>query len=156
MSVCQQMRKSEVIEGWSIDERTNKHYTMSQELHKGAPQKNFSYARENRKHLTMSEVKLWTHLRGRRLDGYKFRREHPISGFIADFYCHECRLIIEVDGGYHKGVEQRKYDVVRTYVLSEHKIKVVRFTNLEIFEDIEFVLDEIRAHLFEYTYGNKH
>jgi very-short-patch-repair endonuclease len=124
---------------------------MSQELHKGAPQKNFSYARKNRKRLTKGEAVLWTHLRDRRLDKYKFRRQHPISGFVADFYCHECKLIIEVDGEYHTEIEQRKYDEGRTYELSAFRIKVVRFTNLEILEDIGFVLDQIRAHLLEYS-----
>jgi very-short-patch-repair endonuclease len=124
---------------------------MSKELHKGAPQKNFYYARKNRKNLTRSELELWKHLRDRRLDGYKFRRQQPISGFIADFYCHECKLIIELDGEYHNDIEQRKYDEGRTYVLSDFRIKVVRFTNLEVLENIEFVLDEIRVHLLEHT-----
>jgi len=120
-------------------------------MHKGAPPKNFGYSRENRKRSTESEKALWNHLRNRKLDGFKFRRQHPISDFVADFYCEECRLIIELDGGYHNEIEQAQYDRGRTYELNELKVKVVRFTNKEILEDIQFVLNEITVHLIECT-----
>ena len=123
-------------------------------LHKGALPKHFYYARENRKLPTKAEGILWQALRNRRLHGYKFRRQHPISDFIADFYCHECKLIIEIDGGYHNDIEQRQYDEGRTYELNEFKIKVIRFTNNEVIEDIAFVLDVIGAHLLTDAYEN--
>ena len=116
---------------------------MAQELHKGAPSKHFFFSRENRKQSTKAEEILWTHIRDRKLHGFKFRRQHPIDDFIADFYCHECKLIIEIDGGYHNAIEQRQYDDGRTYELKELEIKVIRFTNREVLENIGFVLDKI-------------
>ena len=127
---------------------------MIQEMHKGAPAKHFFYARENRKQSTKAEQVLWTHLRSRKLHGFKFRRQHPIADFVADFYCHECKLVIELDGEYHNVIEQRQYDKGRTYELSELKIKVVRFTNREVLERIDFVLDEISARLFQFINEN--
>lgn len=122
---------------------------MAKELHRGAPIKHFYYSRENRKESTESEKFLWMHLRDRNLVGFKFRRQHPIADFIADFYCHECKVIVEVDGNYHNFIEQRQYDQGRTYELSELKIKVIRFTNREIIEDIDFVLEKIRRELIK-------
>ena len=91
-----------------------------------------------------AEKILWSCLRNRKLNGFKFRRQHPIADFIADFYCLECNLIVEVDGAYHHSIEQRQYDEGRTFELSEFKIKVIRFTNQEVIEHIDFVLTEIR------------
>lgn len=125
---------------------------MGEKLHMGAPSKHFFYSRENRKLFTEAEGVLWEALRDRSLHGYKFRRQHPISDFIADFYCHECKLIVELDGEYHNDIEQREYDEGRTFELNELKIKVVRFTNQEVLEDIDFVLSEIGAHLLKYSY----
>ena len=72
--------------------------SMSDELHKGAAGEIFNFARTLRKDQTEPERILWRHLRGKRLGGHKFRRQHPIKNYIADFYCHEARLVIEVDG----------------------------------------------------------
>ncbi|MEX2235047.1 MAG: endonuclease domain-containing protein [Cyclobacteriaceae bacterium] len=129
---------------------------MDEEMHKGAPAKHFYFSRENRKVPTKAEEILWDALRNRRLHGYKFRRQHPVWNFIADFYCHECRLIVELDGEYHNAIDQKQYDEGRTYELNELKIIVIRFTNREILEDIDFVLGEIGAHLLEYESGDKH
>ena len=90
---------------------------------------------------------MWTHLRNRKLRGFKFRRQHPISDFIADFYCHECKLIVELDGEYHNNIEQRQYDNGRTYEINELHIKVIRFTNREVLEDFNFVLSKIKESL---------
>jgi very-short-patch-repair endonuclease len=128
---------------------------MGEELHKGAPLRNYGYSRENRKQFTEPEGILWESLRGRKLHRYKFRRQHPISDFIADFYYHECKLMIELDGEYHNALEQRQYDEGRTYELNELQIKVIRFTNREVLEDLNFVLDEIGAHVLEYSYERK-
>jgi very-short-patch-repair endonuclease len=86
-------------------------------------------------------------LRSRRLSGFKFRRQHPIADFIADVFCLECNLIVEVDGDYHNEMEQKQYDEGRTYELSEFKIKVIRFTNREVLDDIDSVLKKILQHL---------
>jgi very-short-patch-repair endonuclease len=81
------------------------------------------------------------------LDGFKFRRQHPLGDFTADFYCETSNLVNEVDGGYHSDKNQREYDSGRTYELNHLQMKVIRFTNREILEDIQRVLNEIRVHL---------
>ena len=119
-------------------------------MSKGASPKNFFFSRENRKQATEAEKILWEELRDRNLYGFKFRRQHPISDFIADFYCDKAKLIIELDGGYHNDIEQKQYDNGRTYELNELKITVMRFTNTDVLEDIEFVLGEIKQQLKKY------
>jgi very-short-patch-repair endonuclease len=103
-------------------------------LHKGADSKLFYFARQNRQTLTEAEKILWKCLRNRKLRGFKFRRQHPIEHFIADFFCLEYGLVVEVDGGYHNESEQKKYDEGRTFELRELKVKVIRFTNEEVIE----------------------
>jgi very-short-patch-repair endonuclease len=116
---------------------------MSDELHKDADRKLFWYARANRKDLTEAERILWSALRGRKLLGFKFRRQHPINDFIADFYCHERKLLIELDGGYHLDESQAEYDAGRTFQLTELGILVIRFTNEEVIADLSSVLKRI-------------
>jgi very-short-patch-repair endonuclease len=106
-------------------------------------------ARENRKHMTTAEMKLWEHLKGRKLNGFKFRRQHPIFLFIADFYCHEAKLIIEIDGGYHDDPEQVDLDIGREKELNDLGIRIIRFQNQEIVHCIASVLDRIREALHE-------
>ena len=122
---------------------------MSKELHKGAPPKNFVFGRENRKQPSEAEEMLWAHLRGQRLHGFKFRRQHPIGDFIADFYCHECKLIVELDGEYHNDKGQIQYDETRTYELKELKVNVIRFTNREVLNDIHAVLKKVGSELLD-------
>jgi very-short-patch-repair endonuclease len=120
---------------------------MSENLHKRARQKIFFFARQNRKVMTEAEKVLWGHLRDRRLNGFKFRRQHPIANFIVDFFCLEAHLVVEVDGEYHDETDQKAYDEARTFELSELQIKVIRFTNNEVIGNTRFVLDEIERHL---------
>jgi very-short-patch-repair endonuclease len=118
--------------------------TMTDDLHKGADPKLFLFARENRKTMTEAEKVLWTHLRNRKTFGFKFRRQHPLAGFIADFFCLECNLVIEVDGFYHNEREQSAYDKSRTHVLNELNVKVIRFTNREVVTNTDVVIMEIK------------
>jgi very-short-patch-repair endonuclease len=120
---------------------------MEDNLHKGADPRLFHFARQNRQVQTEAEAIMWSHLRNRNLKGFKFRRQHPISDFIADFFCLECSLVVEVDGDYHNEREQKQYDEGRTFELGELNIKVIRFTNQEVLENIDFVLNEISSHL---------
>ncbi len=91
---------------------------------------------------TDAEVFLWRNLKGKQL-GYKFRRQHIIDQFIADFVCLEKRLIVEVDGGYHNLPEVQVSDEQRTQILKELGFKVIRFTNEEVINNIDGVLHEI-------------
>ena len=89
-------------------------------------------ARLLRKNMTDCEKILWNHLRKKRLSGNIFRRQHPISQFIVDFYCHEAKLVVEVDGKIHDNVENKEYDEGRTFELEKFGLKVLRFKNEEI------------------------
>src|SRR5215217_5146139 len=80
----------------------NLHYDAKPSIHQNAS--------ELRKRTTEAEQKLWTLLRNRQLKGKKFRRQHAISNYIADFYCHECKLVIELDGNFHNTTEAGQYD----------------------------------------------
>ncbi|MCL5611002.1 MAG: endonuclease domain-containing protein [Chloroflexi bacterium] len=98
-------------------------------------------ARELRQEMTSAEKILWTRLRDYRLAGFKFRRQAPIGHFIADFYCAECRLIVEIDGEIHD--LQIEQDKLRTEEMESLGYRVIRFRNEQIEKDIEFVLKSI-------------
>jgi len=94
-----------------------------------------AFARENRKHPTAAESKLWFQLlRMRNLSAYKFTRQKPIAHFIVDFYCAELRLAIEIDGDSH--AESVSYDLQRTQVLNKLAVSVVRYTNDNILNNL--------------------
>ncbi len=86
-------------------------------------------AREFRKRPTPAERRAWELLRDRKLLGLKFRRQHRIRGFFADFYCHELRLVLEIDGPVHHTREQKAYDAKRTAILERIGLRVIRIPN---------------------------
>ena len=104
----------------------------------------FENARANRKAATAAEDMLWSALRGRNFLSLKFRRQHPIRGYIADFYCFELNLIIEMDGKYHQEQEQIEYDQERTKEFEAIGIKVMRLTNQEV-HNTEAALAKIKS-----------
>jgi very-short-patch-repair endonuclease len=101
--------------------------------------------RDLRRDSTIAERLLWSSLRARRLDGKKFRRQHSIGPYIADFYCPECRVIVELDGEGYTGEIAAEYDDKRTKFMAKLGIEVIRFENKEVLEIREFVLERIRA-----------
>ena len=107
----------------------------------------FQRAEVLRKKMTEAEKILWEVLKTKKLSGYKFRRQHPILKFILDFYCHESKLGIEIDGQVHNSKEQRFYDEDRTDILKEYGIKIIRFHNNEIIENLEVVKLKILSEL---------
>ncbi|MEA2709548.1 MAG: hypothetical protein QOF78_2149 [Phycisphaerales bacterium] len=99
-------------------------------------------AREMRQHLTAAELKLWDKLRGDQLLGLRFRRQHRVGSYIADFFCHAARLVVEVDGDSH--AERQGYDEKRTYWMSQQKgLRVVRYTNEDVMKHLDAVLENI-------------
>jgi very-short-patch-repair endonuclease len=100
-------------------------------------------ARELRKKQTLAEDMLWELLRRKQLLGLKFRRQQQLGPFIADFYCHEARLVIEVDGGIHSRPEQTDRDENRDVYLQENHLRVLRFSNRQVIEQPESVLRQI-------------
>ena len=101
--------------------------------------------------MTQAERMLWEHLRNRKLSGFKFRRQHPFNEIILDFYCHDARLSIELDGNIHNDNYQKERDKERTLILNRFGIKELRFSNQEIENQIEKVLEKITAYLKTFT-----
>ena len=100
-------------------------------------------ARDFRHPLTPPEAKVWQAVRKRQL-GFKIRRQHPIGRFIADFYCAEARLAIEIDGDTHAAPDQGAYDSTRTAWLEERGYRVLRFQARDVDHDLDAVLQAIR------------
>ncbi len=113
-------------------------------MHLNANPSTFRNADKLRKRLTTSEKILWEELRKRKLNGLKFRRQHPISRYVLDFYCHEAKLGVELDGKYHEKKSQKLYDKDRTENLEKHNIQIIRFTNEEVINSLSTVLNKIQ------------
>ena len=113
---------------------------------RGHDEKSIRIARRLRVDQTDAEKVLWSRIRSRRLDGYKFVRQEPILGYICDFVCREKRIIIEVDGGQHN---ESAADPIRDERLREKGYKVLRFWNNEVLGNVEGVLTSIQAELAE-------
>lgn len=118
-------------------------------MHKGAPVSSFLKAKDLRERMTTAESKLWEEVKGNKFHGLKFRRQHPVQLYIVDFYCHQLKLVIELDGGYHFTDEQQKSDTERTKVLEEIGLQVLRFTNEEVLNEIDKVLMKIKTWIDE-------
>ena len=94
--------------------------------------------------MTSAEVVLWQMLKGKQVEGLKFRRQFGVGPFIIDFYCPSLRLAIELDGEYHFSEEMDTYDEQRSLYLKENNIKVLRFENRIVFEDPLRILEAIQ------------
>jgi len=113
-------------------------------MHLNAKPSTFRYAKELRNRMTFAEKILWVELRNRKLSNLKFRRQHSIMRYILDFYCHQAKLGIELDGKYHEDKAQQLYDKNRTENLALHNIEIIRFTNEEVINDLQSVLLKIK------------
>ena len=118
----------------------------------GATPEIFENARILRNNQTPAEKKLWQYLSNNQL-GVKFRRQHPIASYIVDFYCHELKLVIEVDGEYHNDAEQILLDEDRTNEIEQFGLLVIRFVNNEVLKDIKSVIDRINQVIETITEG---
>ena len=103
--------------------------------------------RELRQTSTDAEAFLWKRLRNRQLLGFKFRRQHQIGNYVADFYCHKARLVIECDGGIHSRAQAWHHDQNREAYMSALGLRTLRFTNEEVLNETERVLSEITDYL---------
>jgi very-short-patch-repair endonuclease len=106
-------------------------------------------AREFRRNPTDTERKLWHHIRDKQIENFRFRRQRPIGKYIVDFICLEANLVIELDGGQH--AEQQQYDAERTKYLIAQGLHVLRYWNNDVMQNIEGVLEDIRAALMQRT-----
>ena len=100
-----------------------------------------------RNHQTKYEKLLWGKLKGKQLNGYKFNRQFGIDRYILDFYCPQSKLAIELDGNQHYLEENVKYDKIRTDFLNALEIRVLRFRNIDVKENMEVVIIRIKKEL---------
>ena len=117
----------------------------------GANSATFRAAGILRKEMTLAEILLWKKLRDRKIFNTKFRKQHPIFIFIVDFYCHEYKLVIEVDGDIHNDELINEYDLGRTAELNKFGITVIRFTNDQIIYNIDSVITKIQKLITDLT-----
>ncbi len=87
-----------------------------------------------------AEQLIWQKLKGKRLGGHKFRRQHGIGSYIVDFYCSESKLVIEIDGDSHFKDDEPANDAIRTAYLEERGLRVIRFTNNDVYKNMDNVL----------------
>jgi very-short-patch-repair endonuclease len=104
-----------------------------------------------RKNMTLAEKILWKKLKNRNIFNVKFRKQHPVWIFVVDFYCHEYKLVIEVDGEIHNEEEFKEHDLNRTAELNKFGLKVLRFTNDQILFNIDSIITEIHKNITEFT-----
>ncbi len=108
-------------------------------------------ARQHRHEPTPAENALWEAIRNRKIAGMKFRRQHAIDRFIVDFFCAEAQLVIEVDGSIHDYTHEE--DAIRQEFLETQGLRVIRFSNAQVLEDIEGTLEAIRIALADAPEG---
>jgi imidazole glycerol-phosphate synthase subunit HisF len=97
-----------------------------------------------RKQMTLEEKILWKVLKDRDTFGVKFRRQHPVNDFVVDFYCHELKLVIELDGEVHNDIEIKDHDIGRQHILSDLGLTVLRFSNDQIYQELNLVKESIQ------------
>lgn len=103
----------------------------------------FDLAKQLRKNMTHAEMIMWGYLK-ENFEGLRFRRQHPVSMYIADFYCHKLRLIIEIDGSVHDDPGVKENDITRENNLKQMGYKIIRFTNNSVEKQGENVLNELK------------
>ncbi len=128
---------------FTIFSKPNLHCMLiNDNLHYGAKPITFANAKLLRQRITPAEKVLWYFLRNSKT-GYKFRRQHPINIFIADFYCHEKKVVIEIDGEIHNSRKQKEYDRGRAIEIEKFDIIILRYTNNEVINFPEAVVEDI-------------
>jgi very-short-patch-repair endonuclease len=105
--------------------------------------------KELRANQTLAEEKLWEFISNRKLNGFKFYRQYSIGGYILDFYCPKIRLGVELDGSGHKEKEMAIFDKERTRELEASNIRILRFWNSEVMNNVEMVLEKISQKINE-------
>lgn len=119
---------------------------MKRKMHGGAEKGIYQRARELRNRSTPAEEILWGYLKTKPL-GYKFRRQHPYAVYILDFYCHQLKLVIEVEGSIHDKEAIKANDKLRQELLEQDEMTVLRFTNETILTEPESVISQIEQYI---------
>ena len=121
--------------------------TIDRSMFYNASPEIFERAKELRENMTPAENVLWAELNRRKIKGYRFKPQHPINRFIVDFYCHKAKVVIEIDGEVHELEEQVQRDQGRSSELEAFGLKVLRFSNQDVFENLEEVVKKINNSL---------
>ncbi|HYF68932.1 MAG TPA: endonuclease domain-containing protein [Ohtaekwangia sp.] len=116
---------------------------MQRKMFYDAKPNSFEKAKWLRNHTTKHEQELWQYLRNKKVMGVRVKRQHPIGSYIADFYCHAAKLVIEIDGTSHNSTDQRLYDEERTINFTILGLMVIRFSNDQVEHDIDQVVNQI-------------
>ena len=103
--------------------------------------------RELRKNLTPEEIVMWKALKSKQIESFKWRKQHPIDSYILDFYCPKAKLCIELDGKKHYTFQGAKEDEIRSRHLKSKGIRIIRFENRLIWENLEEVINIIKQEL---------
>ena len=101
------------------------------------------FSQELRQGMTDAERLLWSKIRGKQLKGCQFYRQKTIGNYIADFYCAKANIVIELDGGQHYGTEEKWKDMVRDDFMAGTGLRILRFSDREVFENLNGVLETI-------------
>jgi cyclase len=120
---------------------------IDKNMYFGAKAITIETAKMLRNNMTYHENLLWEKLKGKQIYGVRFRRQHPIMFFIADFYCHEAKLVVEVDGDIHN--DKTDYDDGRSAEMEKYGIIVLRITNAEVETSLENVIYKIKTSVNE-------
>ena len=113
-------------------------------MHYGATMEIFQIAERLRRDMTATEKIIWDRVCKNQL-GVRIRRQHPVWKFIADFYCHEVKLVIEIDGGIHLHPESKEYDISRDIILKEFQIEILRLSDKEVTNEPDLVIEKIKS-----------
>ena len=105
------------------------------------------YSRQLRKDMTDAEKVLWSKIRGKQLKECQFYRQKPIGNFIVDFYCQKANIVIELDGGQHYNAEGKTKDTQRDTYMEDMGLRVLRFSDRDIFKNLESVIEKIWSNL---------
>jgi very-short-patch-repair endonuclease len=97
--------------------------------------------------MTDAERLLWSKLRMKQLNNLMFSRQKPLGDYIADFYCHQAKMVIEVDGGQHYSADSMEYDRIRDEFIKNMGLTILRFTNTDVMNNIERVVEVIESKL---------
>jgi len=124
-------------------------------MHYGSDSFTFQKANQLRENMTEAENILWEKLRNNKFLGLKFRRQHPISRFIVDFYCHKYKLVIELDGKIHLKTEVGLNDKKREEELKEYGLNILKFRNEDILENLNVTLITIKDFIEEINFKNQ-
>ena len=126
-----------------------KRRTLDRTMFYGANAAIFKFAEELRQDMTEAELILWDKLKQNKLSGYRFKAQHPIKSFIADFYCYKAKLVIEIDGLIHNTKERKEYDMNRSCEFEQLGLTVLRFKNSEVKNNTNWVINQIEKYLSE-------